>query len=376
MNVLVLATRDITIHSFLIPIIKELESSKLFENIYIASSCDRYGDVLVQEKCGLNIKCLPVYALNSKFLFPFNVILDVVQLVKLLRELDKDLVFTHTPLISHLVRIASFFRATNVLYYVHGFRFTSRCKSFKSSAFKLIEKVLSIRTSGYILINKEDYDFARWILRKRSYFVDGVGVSNRFYSYNCAHSGRKSAILKILVVAAYKDEKGYPDILFLADWLNKNYRNIYIDCYGYGCFMRYQKSVEAMGIKNISFHAYSGDLLPVFKQADLFLSASRREGLPVSVMEAMCTGKIVVASDIRGNRDLVDSHQNGFLYDVDDPNTLITIVDDVAKAFFVENYDGYLDIPKIRSAAKSSCIKRFSRKRLAENTVEILKDFL
>lgn len=46
--------------------------------------------------------------------------------------------------------------------------------------------------------------------------------------------------------------------------------------------------------------------------ADVYLSTSLWEGLPLSVLEAMSIGLPVVLSDCVGNRDLVDN--NGFLY--------------------------------------------------------------
>lgn len=46
--------------------------------------------------------------------------------------------------------------------------------------------------------------------------------------------------------------------------------------------------------------------------ADIYLSTSLWEGLPLSVLEAMSIGLPVVLSDCVGNRDLVDN--NGFLY--------------------------------------------------------------
>ena len=44
-------------------------------------------------------------------------------------------------------------------------------------------------------------------------------------------------ILKIIVIAAYKKEKGYPEILKVAEMLKK--RKIKIDCYGYGNYEKF-----------------------------------------------------------------------------------------------------------------------------------------
>ncbi len=47
---------------------------------------------------------------------------------------------------------------------------------------------------------------------------------------------------------------------------------------------------------------------------DIYLSTSLWEGLPLSVLLAMCAGKPVVLSDCIGNRDLVENGRSGFIF--------------------------------------------------------------
>ncbi|HFI0648651.1 TPA: glycosyltransferase, partial [Streptococcus suis] len=47
--------------------------------------------------------------------------------------------------------------------------------------------------------------------------------------------------------------------------------------------------------------------------SELALSSSKREGLPVNLIEAMATGLPLVVSNCRGNRDLVETGQNGIV---------------------------------------------------------------
>ncbi|MBQ2444125.1 MAG: glycosyltransferase, partial [Clostridia bacterium] len=50
---------------------------------------------------------------------------------------------------------------------------------------------------------------------------------------------------------------------------------------------------------------------------DISVSASRREGLPVNLIEAMAIGKPIIATNVRGNADLVENGKNGYIVELD-----------------------------------------------------------
>ena len=56
--------------------------------------------------------------------------------------------------------------------------------------------------------------------------------------------------------------------------------------------------------------------------SDVVALASRQEGLARCIMEAMAAGRPVVATDIRGNRDLVVDGETGFLVKLGDTDGL------------------------------------------------------
>jgi len=65
-------------------------------------------------------------------------------------------------------------------------------------------------------------------------------------------------------------------------------------------------------------------------------SASRREGLPRVILKAMAASRPVVATDIRGHRDLVVPGQTGYLVPAGDPaamaGVLVTLLRDPSVA--------------------------------------------
>ena len=67
---------------------------------------------------------------------------------------------------------------------------------------------------------------------------------------------------------------------------------------------------------------YRNDIPAFYAMADVFVFPSFREGLSVSVMEAMASGLPVVCSRIRGNTDMVEDGVNGFLVEPGKPDTI------------------------------------------------------
>jgi glycosyltransferase involved in cell wall biosynthesis len=64
----------------------------------------------------------------------------------------------------------------------------------------------------------------------------------------------------------------------------------------------------------------------------VYLSTSRWEGLPLSLLEASSLGLVIVASNVVGNNEVVVDGENGFLYDPNDidqaANRLTQLIDD------------------------------------------------
>lgn len=66
------------------------------------------------------------------------------------------------------------------------------------------------------------------------------------------------------------------------------------------------------------FLGFRSDVKTLLMTSDLFVMASKREGLPRSTMEAMAAGLPCVVSKIRGNVDLIDEGKGGYTIEPND----------------------------------------------------------
>jgi glycosyltransferase involved in cell wall biosynthesis len=70
--------------------------------------------------------------------------------------------------------------------------------------------------------------------------------------------------------------------------------------------------------RQIHFLGFRADIKELLVASDIFIFTTKQEGLPRSMMEAMASGLPCVASKIRGNTDLLENAEGGFLCDPQD----------------------------------------------------------
>jgi len=85
--------------------------------------------------------------------------------------------------------------------------------------------------------------------------------------------------------------------------------------------------IERLGLGE-HFHlcGFQASVADFIAALDLFVSSSRWEGLPLAIVEAMLLGKPVVATDVGGNREIVEQGRTGLLVKAEDPPALAAAI--------------------------------------------------
>ena len=262
--------------------------------------------------------------------------MSVSSIKKIVKEGKYDIVHCHTPIISAFTRIACRRLRKNgvkVVYTAHGFHFYSGASLKNWILYFPVEWICSFWTDGLVTINSEDYSRAkRFLHAKHMYYIPGVGIDSAKFRNN-----RHMNIIR--------NEFGIPEeaILFLSvgDLLpNKNHQivikaiseiknsNLYYIIAGANDPSELNKLITDNSLNDRVFLAgYRRDITNFFSDADVYILPSFREGLNVSIMEAMASGIPCLVSDIRGNRDLIDD-QGGLRFD---PHNLESVKEAIEK---------------------------------------------
>lgn len=253
------------------------------------------------------------------------------KLKEIIEKEHYDIIHCNTPMGGIVTRLAARKArklGTKVYYTAHGFHFYKGAPIKNWIIFYSIEKIFSKITDKIITITDEDYQLAANKFYCKIERIHGVGVDEkRFYivskkeqleirkKFNlkkdqkiilCVGELLPNKNQKIAIQAMEKIVKKYPETQLLIAGNGPEKENL-------------EKLIRSLKLeKNIKMLGYVTNLQEYQKIADIAVSCSKREGLPLNIVEAMLSGTPVVASLNRGHRELIHNGENGFIVDVDD----------------------------------------------------------
>lgn len=250
------------------------------------------------------------------------------ELKKLLDENHYDIVHTHTPNASVIARLACRRlrkKGVRVFYTAHGFHFYVGAPLKNWLMFYPVEKLLSRWTDVLITINHEDYQRAQKKFHaKKTVYIPGVGLdTERFGCYDTREVKRRELGIpmdaKVLLTVGELNANKNQSVVIraMAELSDPNLH--YVLCGRGESEGALRQLAEELGVaERVHFLGFRTDVPEIYPAADLYLCPSFREGLNVSIMEAMASGLPVLCSDIRGNRDLVEREKGGLRCRPDD----------------------------------------------------------
>ena len=293
-----------------------------------------------------------------------------------------DIIHTHTPMGAAVTRLAARKArkkyGTRVIYTAHGFHFFKGAPLQNWLLYYPVERYMARHTDTLITINKEDYARAKAQFRTSVEYIPGVGIDGKKFSVrlNDAEKSklRKSLGLKdtdfvLLYPAELNKNKNQATLINAMEHLVINYPDIHLLLPGKDSMDGYHSNLineKNLG-SNIHLLGFRNDVPQLLQIADVSMSASHREGLPVNIMEAMYAGLPIIVSDSRGNRDLVVDGQNGYVVLADDHDGYIARVKEL-----YNNKSKRLSMGK----ASKKMVEPYLMPKIMEQMIEIYKKVL
>lgn len=269
-----------------------------------AEDCKKYGIKAEHIDCERNPLAKKNYTLAKK------------QLLDLMIREKYDVVHCNTPIGGVLGRIcAKEAKVPYVIYQAHGFHFWKGAPLKNWICYYPVERILAHYTDLLITINNEDYARAQKFHLKqdgRVVKVPGVGVDVKKFGGVVVDTAEKRKELKIpenatiyMTVCELIPRKNIDTII--KAFKKANIRNSYLIVCGDG---NYKEELQDLIVREklderVKLLGFRSDIAELLCVADVFVFPTKQEGLPGALMEAMAVGLPCVASNIRGNIDLL-----------------------------------------------------------------------
>lgn len=243
-----------------------------------------------------------------------------------------------------------------VFHTAHGYLFHDD-KSLKKWAYLLPEILCSRVTDVLMVMNHEDLEIAKkYRLCKEPaniHYINGMGIDlSRFQTpdgkpLQCTKEQKEAFGIHeddfVFVYAAEFSKRknhelllrGFAEAVKQVDAVSSGHesegkkRKLKLVLAGDGALFEEMKTLAAnLGIRGrVVFLGHIKNVHELYPCCDAAISTSKIEGLPFNIMEAMACGLPVVASDIKGHRELVEHGVNGFLFESGNQDRLAALLD-------------------------------------------------
>ncbi len=263
----------------------------------------------------LNRKGVPCRKLE-KLVYPIRPLQDMAAFREIRAVLSKtrpDLVTTHSNKAGLLGRLAA--RSLNIpsVHTSHGFLFSANPKSPGGLFYRLVEKIAARVSERVIAVAESEFKTAaslRVITPSKM-----TVVHNGLPELKPPRTAEPATVPpRLVMVARFAEPKDHLTLLQALGAFKEKSWTLSLVGDGKGRSRAERIAAEEGISKQVEFLGVREDLPAILSESQVFVLSSRREGFPLSVLEAMRAGLPVVASHVGGISEAVEEGISGFLF--------------------------------------------------------------
>ena len=283
---------------------------------------------------------------NNFFELPFRSfrITKLFKLIVFIKKNKIEIVHAHGRGAGIYSRLAKMFSSNFIsIYTFHGFHI-QQYKSTGQKFYLLVERFLSRFTDLFINVSHGE----RNVCLSHKIFNKSKSV----VVYNAIKEIKKPVLNKVelknnlnlpdnkfivISVISFNIPKNVPLIISIAKHLPEN-NNILFILIGDGKQKKHiEKIVRIENLNNVMLLGSKDNVNDYLFISDLFLSTSLWEGMPYSLIEASAAGLPIVASNVTGNNEIVQNDENGFLFELNQPEYAAQKISSISNSKELQN---------------------------------------
>jgi len=254
---------------------------------------------------------------------PRSLAVFLLRLTRHLRAKPYTIVHTHNSITGAIGRVAArIARIPLTIHTTHGFHFHENMGRMRSLPFIAAERALSRCCDVLLCQNREELDLVPRLRLQPHLGVHhvGNGIDLRFFPARTTEPNNPRPV--ILFVGRLEPVKNQMMLLRALPLLRD--LNPIVQLVGDGpSRAEYEAELRQLGLTDsVQFLGYRYDVPELTAAADVVVLTSLKEGIPRALMQASAVGVPVVATDVKGSREVIVDGQTGFLVQLGDFHTL------------------------------------------------------
>ena len=271
---------------------------------------------------------------DVKAKYVFHDLVAFFQMGFILRKVRPDIVHTNAPKAGILGRLAArtFWRSAKVVHTFHGLGFAKEQGEKHFKFFVWVEKTCAKFTNVLVFVSRKNAAEAKELGIGKGVRTEIIraGVNfNPILPLKFDPVAKKASLnipanaKVVLALANCKPLKNPLHFVFAAYKVLQQMKNVYFIFTGDGP-LRNQVLTLISNLnleKQVLFPGWRNDALELLAISDIYASVSLREGLPMSLLEAMSMRVPAVCYDVDGISEVVTNNKTGFLVAPSDINT-------------------------------------------------------
>ncbi|MFZ5516351.1 MAG: glycosyltransferase family 4 protein [Candidatus Zhuqueibacterota bacterium] len=269
------------------------------------------------------IRCIILNELKRE-INPYFDFVACLKLYRILRNEKIDIIHTHSSKPGFVGRLAA--KAAGIKCIVHtvqGFAFHEQSSKLSVLLFGMMERIAGLASDRVIIVNDKDRfvaDQMRLVPSKKiTTIYNGIDVESlnskvRNVSLDELIGIKKNGALVGMVARLWK-QKSPQDFIRSIPIVVREIPSARFLVIGDGPLQpELAELSRELGVQdNVSFLGWRTDVQDIVKQLDVMVLTSLWEGLPLTLLEGMALSKPIVATNIKGNNELVVHEITGFL---------------------------------------------------------------
>jgi len=302
-------------------ILKELSNKYKYKFTLITYGDDTELKILNKSK---EFEVIPIYSLLKESKFKsLNLIKSFLIPFKIKKIIDThDIIHQHqlqgawVSILSKLINNIPLLIRTG--YDVYTFAKYDKKSKLKIYLFKLLTTYSLKFCDTYTVTSKSDFSIIKAEFNK---YIKKVKIRPNFVDILETRDILQRPHNKILSVGRLVDQKNFEKLLI--EFANSNDEMI-IDIVGTGELENHiLKKAKMLNVKvNLLGNLQNKELMKLYQKYKFFISTSKFEGNPKSILEAMSAGCIVIASNIKNHKEIIENNKSGILFDLNNPSLI------------------------------------------------------